>query len=103
MDWVGIIVQLIAGAVGGFGTGKAVKSVDIGNVGNAISGAIGGVGGTWLATLIPGIQGMLTTAAAGGTVDIGSLLTQGVSGLVGGGVLTAIVGVIKNAMAKSAS
>ena len=67
MDWVGIIVQLIAGAVGGVGTGKAVKKVDLGNVGNIISGAIGGVGG-----------------------------------LVGGGVLTAIVGAIKNATMKSA-
>jgi hypothetical protein len=103
MDWIGIIVQLIAGAVGGFGTAKAVKSVDLGNVGNIISGAIGGVGGTWLASLIPGIQGMLTSAAAGGSMDIGALLGQGVAGLVGGGVLTAIVGAIKNGMSKSAS
>ena len=103
MDWIGIIVQLIAGAVGGFGTGKAVKRVDLGDVGNAISGAIGGVGGTWLAGLIPGLSGMLTSAAAGGGVDIGVLVAQAVAGLVGGGVLTGIVGAIKNSMAKSAS
>ena len=102
MDWIGIIVQLIAGAIGGYGTGRAVKSVDLGNVGNSIAGAIGGVGGTWLATLIPGLSGMLTSTAGGG-LDIGVLLGQAVAGLVGGGVLTAIVGAIKNSMARSAS
>jgi hypothetical protein len=103
MDWVGIIVQLIAGAVGGVGTGKAIKRVDLGNVGNVIAGAIGGVGGTWLASMIPGIQGMLTSATAGGGLDIGALIGQGVGGLVGGGVLTAIVGAIKNATMKSSA
>jgi hypothetical protein len=100
MDWIGIIVQLVAGAVGGVGTGKAVKSVDLGNTGNLIAGAIGGVGGTWLASMIPGIQGLVTSAAGGG-LDIGALLGQGVGGLVGGGVLTAIAGAIKNATQKA--
>ncbi len=99
MDIVGIIVQLIAGAVGGLGTGKAVKSVDLGNVGNLIAGAIGGVGGTQLAALIPALSGMLTGAGSG---DMGALVGQGVGGLVGGGLLTAIVGAIKNAMARRA-
>ena len=102
MNWIGIIVQLILGAVGGFGTAKAVKSVDLGNIGNIISGAIGGVGGTWLASLIPGLSTMLAGSGAAGGMDVGSLLTQGVSGLVGGGVLTAIVGAIKNATMKQA-
>ena len=102
MDWIGIIVQLVTGVLGGVGTGKAVKSVDLGNVGNVISGAIGGVGGTWLAPLIPGLSDMLTGAAAPGGMDIGALVTQGISGLVGGGVLTAIVGAIKNATTRSA-
>lgn len=102
MDWIGIIVQLVTGVLGGVGTGKAVKSVDLGNVGNVISGAIGGVGGTWLATLIPGLSDMLTGAAATGGMDIGALVAQGLSGLVGGGVLTAIVGAIKNATTRSA-
>jgi hypothetical protein len=104
MDWVGLIVQLIAGAVGGLGTGKAVKSVDLGNVGNIIAGIIGGVGGSSIAGMIPGLE-MLSAlggdAAAAGSMDIGSLVGQAAGGLVGGGVLTAIVGAIKNAMAKS--
>jgi hypothetical protein len=98
MNWIGIIVQLIAGAVGGWGTAKAVKRVDLGStIGNVIAGAIGGVGGTWLASLIPGLSGMLTSTAAAGGTDIGVLVSQAVASLVGGGVLTAIVGAIKNA------
>jgi hypothetical protein len=103
MEWIGIIVQLIAGAAGGYGTGKAVKRVDLGNIGNVIAGAIGGVGGTWLATYIPGLSGMLTGAAATGGVDVTALIAQAVSGLVGGGVLTAIAGAIKNATMKSSA
>lgn len=104
MDWIGLIVQIIAGAVGGVGTGKAIKSVDLGNVGNIIAGIVGGVGGSALAGLIPGLD-MLSSlgGAAPAGVDIGSLLGQGVGGLVGGGVLTAIAGAIKNATMKQAS
>lgn len=105
MDWVGIIVQIITGAIGGAGTGKAVKSVDLGTAGNIIAGIIGGVGGSGLAGLIPGLEMLsgFTGGAAAGGVDIGSLVGQGLGGLVGGGVLTAIVGAIKNAMAKSST
>jgi hypothetical protein len=103
MDWVGLIIQVIAGAVGGVGTGKAVKSVDLGNTGNIIAGIIGGVGGSTLAGLVPGLDMLSSFAGAAPTgVDIGSILGQGVGGLVGGGVLTAIVGAIRNSSAKSA-
>jgi hypothetical protein len=113
MDIVGLIVQLVLGAVGGAGTGKAVKSVDLGQVGNIIAGLIGGVGLPAIAGMIPGLE-MLSSfagtaaadpaaaATAAGGLDIGSLLGQGVGGLVGGGVLTAIVGAIKNATSKAA-
>ena len=96
---VSIIVQLVTGAIGGVGTGRAVKNVDLGNTGNMIAGAVGGVGGTWLASMIPGLAAMVGNA--GGTMDIGMLVGQAVTGLVGGGVLTGIVGAIKNSMAKA--
>lgn len=110
MDWVGIIVQLIAGAVGGFGTAKAVKSVDLGTVGNIITGLIGGVGLPALAGMIPGLEMLSSFAGAApaaadaaatttaGGMDIGALVSQGVGGLVGGGVLTGVVGAVKKAM-----
>lgn len=93
-----IIVQLAAGALGGYGLGAAAKNLSLGNVGNLVAGAVGGVGGTWLAGLIPGLAGLLTATGTG--VDAGALAGQGVAGLVGGGLLTAIAGFVKKATAK---
>ena len=95
MDIVGMIIQLIAGAVGGYGTGRVAKPVSISPAVDAIVGLIGGVAGTWIATNIPGLAGMLSTASGGG-----AYVGQGVTGLVAGGILTAIVGAIKNATMK---
>ena len=95
MDIVSWIVQLVLGAIGGWGTGQAVKNVSLGTVGNVIAGAIGGVVLTWVARYIPGIQGMV----AG--MDTAGYIGQGVVSLVGGGVLTAIVGAVRGSMAKS--
>ncbi len=94
MDWVGIVIQLILGAVGGYGTGRAVKQVSINPTVDAIVGLIGGYIGTWIVSIIPGLAGLV---AGGGTAYVG----QGVTGLVGGAILTAIVGAIKNATVKA--
>lgn len=104
---VPILVQLIAGGAGGNVIGQIVKSLNLGPTGNTIAGAVGGVGGTWLASLIPGLSGLVggasaaaATGAATGGLDIGALVGQGATGLVGGGILTAIAGMIKTATAK---
>ena len=92
---INLIIQLIAGAVGGNAVGSSMKNMSLGGAGNTIAGAIGGLGGGWiLQALVPMMQG------AGG-MDIGSVIGQIVGGGVGGGVLTAIVGLIKNNMAKA--
>ncbi len=101
-----ILVQLIGGGVGGNGIAAVLKQVNLGPVGNTIAGAIGGWLGTWLAGMIPGLSGLVGGAAAAGAtggLDIGALAGQGLTGLVGGGVLTAIAGLIKNATIKSSS
>lgn len=89
MDWVGIIIQLILGAVGGYGTGRLAKQVSINPTIDAIVGLIGGYVGTWIVGMIPGLAGLV---AGGGTAYVG----QGATGLIGGAILTAIVGAIKN-------
>ncbi len=91
---VTLIIQLISGAVGGNLAGM-LKNLSLGPIGNTIAGAVGGLGGGWLAGLIPGME---ATAAAGGTADIGSILTQVVGGGAGGAVLTGIAGYLKNMM-----
>lgn len=102
---VPILVQLIAGGAGGNVIGQIVKSLNLGTAGNTIVGAIGGIAGTWLASMVPGLDGLVGAAAgAAGTtggIDMGALLGQGATGLVSGGVLTAIAGLIKSSMAKA--
>lgn len=99
---VPILVQLIAGGAGGNIVGQLVKQLNLGTAGNSIVGAIGGLAGTWLASMIPGLDGLVGAAAGtAGSFDIGALAGQGVTGLVGGGLLTAIAGFIKSAVAKS--
>jgi uncharacterized membrane protein YeaQ/YmgE (transglycosylase-associated protein family) len=91
-----LIVQLIAGAVGGNAAGSLMKNLSLGTLANSIVGALGGVGGGYLLqTLLPG----LISAAEGGGVDIAALASQAVGGGVAGLVLTAIIGAIKNKVA----
>ena len=91
---INLIVQLIAGAVGGNAAGAAMKNFDLGTLGNSIVGALGGAGGgTVLTALLPILQG------AAGDVDVGALVGQAVGGGVAGAIVTGIVGLLKNAMA----
>ena len=95
---INLIIQIIAGAVGGNAVGAGIKNVDLGTLGNTIAGAIGGAGGgTILTALLPLLQ------SAAGNVDIGTLVGQAVGGGITGAVLTAIVGAVKNAMAGQSS
>jgi len=82
-----IILQLVAGAVGGNVGGAAMKDTSLGGVGNTIAGAVGGVGaGSLLGPLI----GM----AANGGFSAGNLAVSGVGGII----LQIIAGLIKSRM-----
>ena len=87
-----LIIQLIAGAVGGNAAGAALKDYNLGNLGNTIAGAIGGVGGGQiLQALIPAIA-----SAADGNLDLGAIAGQIVGGGAGGAILTVIAGLVKS-------
>ncbi|HQY43515.1 MAG TPA: hypothetical protein PK450_04985 [Paracoccaceae bacterium] len=91
-----LIISLLSGAAGGNIVGKVLKNLDLGPVGNSIAGILGGgLGSQILASL-----GSADAAAAAGGLDIGSIISSVASGGVGGGVLMAVVGIIKSAMAK---
>jgi hypothetical protein len=91
---INLIIQLVAGVVGGHSAGTAVKGVSLGPLGNTLAGAIGGLGGgQLLSALVPALAG------AAGTGDLSSLAGEVVGSGIGGAVLTAIVGLIKNKMA----
>jgi hypothetical protein len=90
---INLIIQIIAGAVGGNVVGAASKDVTLGTPGNTIAGAIGGVaGGQLLTALIPMMAGVSNN------VDIGALASQAVGGGVAGAIVAAVVGLIKNKM-----
>jgi hypothetical protein len=92
---INLIIQLIAGAIGGNAAGASMKNLDLGTLGNTIAGALGGAGGgTLLTALLPMLQG-----AAGTDIDIAALAGQAVGGGVAGAIVTAIVGLIRNSMA----
>ena len=102
---VPLLVQLIGGGVGGNVIAQIVKSLNLGPAGNTIVGAVGGIAGNWLASMIPGLNSLIAgsagAAGAAGGLDIGALAGQGATGLVSGGILTAIAGLIKSSMAKA--
>lgn len=95
MDVSGLIISAISGLVGGNLTGAALKDKSIGTIGNSIAGLIGGVAATYILQAVDILQ---TVGLA--NVTMGEVAGMIGSGAVGGGILTAIVGIIKNALAK---
>ena len=87
-----LIIQLIAGAVGGNAAGAVLKDKSLGTLGNTIAGIVGGGIGGKLLSLVLGAA----AAAPGAGIDIGTLVQQIAGGGVGGAVIMALVGVIKN-------
>jgi uncharacterized membrane protein YeaQ/YmgE (transglycosylase-associated protein family) len=94
-----LIISLISGAVGGNVAGGLMKNFSLGTVGNSVAGVVGGGLGSSVLGMMGGPAADVAEAAGGG-MDIGSLLGTVATGGVGGGVLLAVVGVIKNMMAK---
>ncbi len=88
-----ILINLVAGALGGVGAGKASPQFDLGTIGNVIAGAVGGgVLGQIVTLLLPSI----VAAAQAGNLSVGGIVSQVIAGGAGGAILTAIVGAIKN-------
>lgn len=95
MDITGLIVSVISGLVGGNLTGAALKDKSIGVIGNSIAGIVGGVAGTYILQAV----NILNTLGLA-DVTMGTIAGMIGSGAIGGAILTAIVGFIKNALMK---
>ena len=92
-EYLPLIIQLISGAVGGNLAGKLMKNFSMGTLWNSIIGIVGGgLGGQ--------ILGMLGIGDGGGEMDLSGILGSVAGGGVGGGVVMAIIGIIKNAINK---
>ena len=96
MDIVTLLIQLISGALGGNVAGGLLKNLSLGTLGNSVAGAVGGgLGGTILSSMLN------LPAVGGGAMDPMAILGQVVSGGAGGGVLMAIIGLVRGMMAKA--
>jgi len=96
--WIAnLVVQVISGAVGGTAAGSAFKDLSLGKGSDAIAGAVGGgLVGQILASMVSSTGGDVT-----GGLDIAGLVKDIVGSGIGGAVVTAIFGLIRNAMTKS--
>lgn len=97
MDIVTLLVQLASGALGGNVAGALLKNISLGTLGNSLAGIIGGgLGGQILGSLLH-----LPLATGGAALDPMAILGQVASGGAGGGVLMAVIGILRSLMAKS--
>ncbi len=90
MDVVGLLTTLISGGIGGNVAGMLMKDKSLGTLWNTVAGVVGGGLGSQ-------VLGLLGIATSNGGLDLASIA----SSLVGGGGLMAIVGIVKQMMAKS--
>ncbi len=92
-DYLPLIIQLISGAIGGNIAGSLMKKFTMGSLWNSIVGILGGgLGGQ--------VLGMLGIGDGGGEMDLSGILGSVGSGAVGGGIVMAVIGMIKKAMNK---
>jgi hypothetical protein len=88
-----LLINLVAGAIGGNAAGKASSTFDLGTLGNTIAGL---VGGGVLGQIITLVWPSVVASMQSGNFNVGSIVTQAIGGGAGGAILTAIVGAIKN-------
>ena len=85
MEW---LISLIAGAVGGNIGGALFKNLSLGTLMNSLAGILGGAGGMSL------MNSLNATTESG-------LLNQVGGGAVGGTVVMAVIGLLKNVLGGS--
>jgi uncharacterized membrane protein YeaQ/YmgE (transglycosylase-associated protein family) len=90
-----LILQAIAGAVGGNVAGKSMKSSAMGTLGNTIAGLVGGGVLGQIVTMLFS-SGAVEAAVGAAGFDLASIITSVASGGIGGAVLTAAIGMLKN-------
>ncbi len=99
MDIINLLISLVSGAAGGNIAGAAMPEKSLGTLGNSLSGILGGgIGGYLLQAL--GVLASSAQATGGSGLDIGSILANVGSSGVGGAILMAVIGLIKNAAEK---
>lgn len=93
---LGLIIQLVSGAVVGNIAGGSMKNASLGTALNSVVGAIGGgSNGQFISMLV-----MYGTSATGYGMDIAGIISQISGGGACGSDMLAVIGIIKGAIAK---
>ncbi|GMN07755.1 hypothetical protein MTsPCn5_31440 [Croceitalea sp. MTPC5] len=91
-EYLPLIIQLLAGAIGGNLAGRLLPKLDLGTLGNSLSGIVGGgLGGTLL---------VVFDLVVNNGIDMPNIVGSIASGGVGGGILMTITGALKSAISK---
>ena len=93
----GLVLQLIAGAVGGSVIGTTIKRYDLGMIGNLLAGMIGGGIGAQIIGALVG-SGEASAIVGPDGFDFGTLVAQFAAGAFGGGALVVVTGLAKENM-----
>lgn len=103
MEIVNLIISLISGAAGGNIAGAAMPEKNLGTLGNTIAGLVGGGLGEFILKLLGVLATTGVAGQAGATapeLDLTSILASIGAGGASGGILTAVVALIKSALQK---
>jgi hypothetical protein len=92
-----MIIQIIAGLLGGNAAGAGAKNLSLGTAGNSVVGGVGGLLGGLLTSMMTGGGGAGIDFS---NLDIGALVQSVAGGGVGGAILTVIAGMLKKALVK---
>src|SRR5690606_14461713 len=100
---VPIVIEIVTGAASAVFVGNIIPPLSFGPWKNAAIGAVGGLVLTWLAARTPGLAHYVeyVEGPGAGIGGLGSLPPEllvgvGVAGLLGGALLLAILGLIRN-------
>ena len=92
-----LIIQIIAGLVGGNAAGAGLKNLSLGTTGNSVAGAVGGGLGGLLMGMLGGDAGAAADAAA--HLDIGAIIqsveTSVFGSSCGDGVMAGLTGITR--------
>ncbi len=91
-----LVIALVAGFVGGNGTGRAARRFDLGIPLNSVLGALGGLcGGLLLMALGPGDGQPLIAGTPPESGGIGDIVAGLIGGAAGGAALTMAIALIR--------